>query len=156
MGRRLAAGSLGALLIGSLFQTAICQISDAGVPVTITRFDRSGDKYTLVVHPEKADTSEPYLGTCERFEVRGTYGSLRGAKRNDAELSWLGHRKALEFLQKAFIAGQRFDLGSVGKGFVPVAADNPCIVASRALRLLQDDRGMHVLSYHDATSAQAD
>ncbi len=93
------------------------------------------------------------MGSCERFEVRGTYRSLRGwAKGQQAGLSRQGHREALQFLQQAFIAGKVIDLGWVGTGFVPVDAGKPCIVKSLALQLLKDDLGDHVLSYHDASS----
>ena len=90
----------------------------------------------------------------ERFEVRGTYGLLHGARRNDEWLSRKVHREALEFLQQAFLSGQTFDLGWVGTGFVPVEAGKPCVVKSRALRLVKDDRGTHVLSYHEALPEQ--
>jgi hypothetical protein len=62
------------------------------------------------------------------------------------------HREALEFLQQAFISGQKFDLASLGTGFVPVDTGKPCVVKSRALRLVKDDAGTHVQSYHDAVT----
>jgi hypothetical protein len=153
--QRSAAGSTSALLLFSILATAACWAGDAGVPVTITRFDHSGNDYTLVVHPEKTDPPDPYIGACERFEVRGTYGLLRGANRNEAWLSRQVHREALEFLQQAFISGQKFDLASVGTGFIPIDASKPCVVKSRALRLVKDDAGIHVQSYHDAMARQA-
>ena len=150
-GRRCAAaGALSALLACSFFETAMGQGADGGVSVTISRFDHSGNDYTLVVQPTKTDPPDPYMGSCERFEVHGTFGLLRGAKRNDDALTRPGHRKALEFLQQAFLSGQRFKLGSVGKGFVPVDPGKPCVVESRALRVVADDNGTLVLSYHDA------
>jgi hypothetical protein len=143
---------MGSLLICSVFATAICSADEAGVPVAIARFDHSGMDYTLVVNPTKTDPPDPYIGACERFEIRGTYGLLRGAKRNEEWLSRKVHREALEFVQQAFLAGQVIDLGWVGTGFVPVEAGKPCVVKSRALRLVKDDRGTHVVSYHDAIS----
>jgi hypothetical protein len=77
---------------------------------------------------------------------------LRGAKRNEDWLSRKVHREALEFVQQAFLAGQVIDLGWVGTGFQPVEEGKPCVVKSRALRLVKDDRGTHVVSYHDAIS----
>jgi hypothetical protein len=151
--QRSVASGLAALFLCSLFATEICQADESGVPVTITRFDHSGNDYTLVVHPAATDSPDPYMGACERFEVRGTYGLLRGASRNEAWLSRQVHREALEFLQQAFISGQPFALGWLGTGFVPVDAGRPCIVKSRALRLLKDDQGARVLSYHDAISS---
>jgi len=143
-----------ALLICSFFGTAICRADEAGVPVTITRFDHSGLDYTLVVQPARMDPPDPYIGTCERFEIRGTYGLLKGAKRMESWLSRQAHRDTLEFLQQAFLAGTSFDLGWVGAGFIPVEAGKPCVVKSRALRMVKDDAGTHVLSYHDAVPTQ--
>ena len=93
------------------------------------------------------------MGACDRFEVRGTYGLLRGASRTEAWLSRQVHREAMEFLQQAFISGQEFNLGWVGTGFLLADPNKPCIVKSRALRLLKDDSGARVLSYHDAVPA---
>jgi hypothetical protein len=149
--RRSSAGRPGLLLMCFFIATGMCQADESsGVSVTIARFDHSGNDYTLVVHPAATDPPDPYMGTCERFEVRGTYGLLRGAAKNDAELSRPGHREALEFLQHAFIAGQVIELGWVGTGFVPVDSGNPCVVKSRALRLVKDENHARVLSYHDA------
>jgi hypothetical protein len=156
--QRAGAKGLGALLLCSFFVTAMCQADESGVPVSIARFDHSGNDYTLVVHPVKTDppaAEDPYIGTCDRFEIRGTYGLLRGARKNDAELSRPAHKEVMEFLQQAFISGQTFTLGSVGTGFVPVEAGKPCVVKSRALRLVKDDSGAHVLSYHDAPETPA-
>jgi hypothetical protein len=147
-----AARKMSALLVFSVFTTQVCRADEAAVPVTITRFDHADLNYTLVVKPAKTNPPDPYMGACERFEVRGTYGSLRGAKRNEDWLSRKVHREALEFVQQAFLAGQVIDLGWVGTGFEPVEAGKPCVVKSRALRLVKDDRGTYVLSYHDAIS----
>jgi len=156
VGRRSIAGRMGFLLMCSFIATGICQADEStGVAVTITRFDHAGNDYTLVVHPTATDPPDPYMGACERFEVRGTYGLLRGTGKNDAELSRAGHREALEFLQHAFIAGQVVELGWVGTGFVPVDPDKPCVVKSRALRLVKDEGHTRVMSYHDAISADS-
>jgi hypothetical protein len=156
--RRSIAGGIGILLLCFFIATGICRADESsGVPVTIARFDHSGNDYTLVVHPTtRTDPPDPYVGTCERFEVRGTYGLLRGAGKNDPELSRPVHREALEFLQKAFIAGQVIELGWVGTGFVAVDPGQPCIVKSRALRLVKDDSGTRVMSYHDAIAPHSD
>ena len=141
------------LFLCVFFATAACRADESGVPVTIARFDHSGLDYTLVVHPAKTDPPDQYMGVCERFEVRGTYGLLRGASRTEAWLSRQVHRDAMAFLQQAFISGQAFNLGWVGTGFVLTDPNTPCIVKSRALRLLKDDSGARVLSYHDAVPA---
>jgi len=123
----------------------------ATVPVKVMRFDRDGDRYTLVVRPARTDPPDPYMGTCERFEVRGMFGDLRGGDgSSDPGLTKAGHREAMKFLNEAFVSGQMVDLGWMGTGFVPVEPGNPCIVKSRALQLVQDGLGAHVLSYHDA------
>jgi len=153
VGRRSTAGRMSFLLMCFFVATGVCQADESsGVPVSITRFDHSGNDYTLVVHPTATDPPDPYMGTCERFEVRGTYGLLRGAGKNDAELSRPGHREALEFLQHAFIAGEVVELGWVGTGFVPVDPGKPCVVKSRALRLVKDESRTRVISYHDAVA----
>ena len=125
------------------------------VPVKVVRFDRDGDRYTLVVRPARTNPPDPYMGTCERFEVRGMFGELRGAD-GDTEpgLTKAAHREAMKFLNEAFVSGQVIDLGWMGTGFVPVEASNPCVVKSRALKLVQDGLGSHVLSYHDAGAAR--
>src|SRR5690349_6219052 len=111
------ARKMSALLVCSAFATQVCRADEAAVAVTITRFDHSDLNYTLVVKPAKTDPPDRYMGACERFEVRGTYGLLRGAKRNEDWLSRKVHREALEFVQQAFLAGQVIDLGWVGTGF---------------------------------------
>jgi hypothetical protein len=121
------------------------------VPVKIVRFDTQGDHYTLVVYPARTNPPDPFMGTCDRFEVRGVWGSLRGSKGDDEPgLSKPGHFEAMQFLRDAFVAGQMVDLGWVGTGFIPVDSGKPCIVKSRALQLVKDGLGAHVLSYHDA------
>jgi hypothetical protein len=121
------------------------------VPVKIARFDHQGAQYTLVVYPARTNPPDPFMGTCERFEVRGLWGSLRGSKGNDEPgLTKSGHIEAMEFLSEAFVAGQMVDFGWVGSGFVRVDSDKPCVVKSRALQLVKDSLGAHVLSYHDA------
>ncbi len=72
----------------------------------------------------------------------------------EAWLSRQVHRDALEFLQQVFISGQAFTLGAVSTGFVPAELGKPCVVKSRALRLVKDEGGTHVLSYHDAVPEQ--
>jgi hypothetical protein len=119
------------------------------VPVKVMRFDRDGDRYTLVVYPAHTNPPDPYMGTCDRFEVRGIFGDLRGGD-GEPGLTKAAHREAMKFLQDAFVSGQMIDLGWMGTGFVPVEPGKPCVVKSRALRLVQDGLGAHVLSYHDA------
>jgi hypothetical protein len=123
----------------------------ATVPVKIVRFDSLGDHYTLVVYPARTNPPDPFMGTCERFEVRGVFGSLRGSNGNtEPGVSKSAHRDAIQFLNEAFTAGRMVDLGWVGRGFVPVDEGKPCVVKSRALVVVKDGLGTHVLSYHDA------
>ena len=149
---RQGAGRVGVLLTCAFLVSAAGHAVSLTPPVKIVRFDYQGNNYTLVVHPAKTNPPALYRGICERFEVRGSYGSLRGSSRDqEPGLSKSAHREAIQFLHDAFVAGQIIDLGWVGTGFVPVEAGEPCVVKSRALQLVKDELGTHVLSYHDAT-----
>jgi hypothetical protein len=116
------------------------------------RLDVNGVDYTLQVVPENNTPPDPYMGTCAKFEVRGTYRRLKGAYlRQDPLLSREEHLKALEYLRRAFEAKRPVVLGWMGTGFEPVDAAKPCIVRSRALLLMTDEHGTHVVSFHDMT-----
>jgi hypothetical protein len=127
--------------------------------VSIQALTIDGVDYTLIVTPAPSKSIVPdvYVGLCKRFEVRGTYRWLKGTIfRQEATLSREGHLQALEYLRRAFAAKQAVNLGWIGRGFVPVDPDDPCIVKSRALQLVTDERGTYVLSYYVSTSARSD
>lgn len=104
--------------------------------VVINQLTANGVDYKLVVTPANDAMDDPYLRHCKRFEVRGTHRWLRGALP-------LEENRPVEF-------------GWIGTGFVPVDPTHPCIVSSRALRLLEDRGQTYVLSYHTSTSSRSD
>ena len=55
-GRRFVASALGALLVGSFFETATGQAASARISVAITRFDHSGNDYTPNLNANGADS----------------------------------------------------------------------------------------------------
>ena len=116
-----------------------------------------GVDYTLVVSPISSQGYDPYMTSCKRFEVRGTYQWLKGAIfGQDASLSRKGHLEALEYLRQAFEAKRPFEFGWIGTGFVRVDPANPCVVKSRALWKVIDERGTSVVSFYVSTSARSD
>src|SRR5882724_10724566 len=126
--------------------------------VSIDQLTTDGVDYTLVVTPISSENSvaDPVIGRCRRFEVRGTYRWLKGAiLGQDPPLSRRGHLEALEYLRQSFLAKRAVDLGWIGTGFVPVDPKDACIVKSRALWLLTDERGKHVISFYVSTNARA-
>jgi hypothetical protein len=127
--------------------------------VFITSLTIQGVNYTLVVTPihSQGVIDDPYMAFCKRFEVRGTYQWLKGAVfGQEAVLSRKGHLEALQYLQRAFEAKQTVNFGWVGTGFVRVDPANPCVVKSRALLKIADDRGTQVLSFYVSTNARSD
>lgn len=151
VGRAAEVVRIAAFLVCSVLASAVSHAGGSGEEVTIERFDVHGDDYTLVVIPKRSEWPDPYMGECERFEVRGTYQRLRG------EYFWLAvaisreeHRRALAYMQHAFVTKQHVHFGWIGTGFVAIDAANPCVVRSRALSVLET--GEHttwVVSYHD-------
>jgi hypothetical protein len=118
--------------------------------VVIDEITTNGVDYTLVVTPSDNANTDPYFGRCRRFEVRGTYRWLKGALFHQAAgLTRADHLRALKFLRDAHETKQRVDLGWIGMGFEAIDPADPCVVRSRALQLLRDESGVHVLSYHD-------
>jgi hypothetical protein len=126
--------------------------------VSIDSFKMQGVDYTLVVSPIPSHgvVDDPYMASCKRFEVRGTYQWLKGAIfGQDAPLSRKAHLEALEYLRQAFETKQPVDFGWVGTGFVRVDPANPCVVKSRALWKVDDERGTQVLSFYVSTNARS-
>lgn len=118
--------------------------------VLVNEIITNGVDYTLVVTPSDSANTDPYLGRCRRFEVRGTYRWLKGTLFHQAAgLTRADHLRALEFLRDAHETKQLIDLGWIGVGFVAIDPAEPCVVRSRALQLLRDEGGAHVVSYHD-------
>jgi hypothetical protein len=123
--------------------------SDA--PVTIESLEVNGANYTLVVVPTELAKDDPYIGRCARFTVLGTYRYLKGAFLSQPEiLSKKQHLAALEYLQNAFEKRLGVNLGWMGSGFTPIDDNEPCVVLSRALLLVEDGRGRAVISFHNA------
>jgi hypothetical protein len=109
--------------------------------------------YVLVVSPlphAAWQPPDPYMGACQHFTVHGTYRRLRGVWfRNPADLTREAHLAAVAFLKDAFEHHVHVKLGWIGTGFVPLNANDSCLVSSRALRLYDDERGTAVVSFHD-------
>jgi hypothetical protein len=121
------------------------------VPVAIESLKVSGTSYTLVVVPSELSKHDPYMGTCARFTVHGTYGHLNGAFLNQPEiLSRKQHLAALDYLRNTLEKRVPVNLGWMGSGFMPIDASEPCVVRSRALLLMEDTRGTAVISFHNA------
>ena len=145
-----------AIVLGSflclVFSSGSAIAGGSGEKVSIERFAADGDDYTLIVIPETTNVPDDYMSACARFEVRGTFGRLRG------DLPWQRrpgltreeHRKALAYLQHAFETKQPVYLGWIGQGFARVDDLESCVVKSRALALLDDPKHRTwVTSFHD-------
>jgi hypothetical protein len=90
------------------------------------------------------------MGTCTRFTVHGLYWYLDGSFLNQPKpLSREQHLAALAYLQDAFVKRRVVNFGGMGSGFVPLDAAKPCVVLSRALLLIEDEKGRAVLSFHN-------
>jgi len=113
-----------------------------------------GTNYVLIVAPVRDPMSErlpdPYFGTCDRFEVHGTFSRLRGAWPWTATLlTRQTHIDALAYLGDAQRTGNVVELGWMGHGFVAVEKSNPCVVRSRGLRIFDDHGKTAIMSFHD-------
>jgi len=113
----------------------------------------SGTDYELVVAPlkgpERGGYIDPYMSQCPLFTVRGTYSRLHSI-RFPSFVTREAHSAALAHLWEAHTNGRVVNLGWMGGGFVPVQADTPCVVQSRALHLFTERGVTSVVSYHDA------
>ncbi|MEJ1966760.1 MAG: hypothetical protein WDO56_36535 [Gammaproteobacteria bacterium] len=148
-----------AALVSSILATVPAVAGGSSQRVTIDSLTMRGVDYTLVVSPipSQGVVDDPYMTSCKRFEVLGTYQWLKGAYfGQEAGLSRKGHLEALEYLQQAFEAKRPVDFGWVGTGFVRVDAAKPCVVKSRALWKVSDERGTQVLSFYVSTNARSD
>jgi hypothetical protein len=142
----------GALIAGIICASAMAGGSYESVEIKSIRITDSTD-YELVVAPlnrsEGGAYVDPYMGHCPLFTVRGTYSRLH-SMRFPSFVTREAHLAALAHLSEAHLNGRVVNLGWMGGGFVPVRADTPCLVRSRALHLLTDQGVTSVVSYHDA------
>ena len=123
--------------------------------VVSASFDRNGDEFVLVVLPQKAESSrhvDPYMGNCQRFEVRGVFAPPRRGPFGKRQVTAKQHASALEYLTEKSAAKDPIMLGWMGGGYVRVDSADPCIVLSRGLKLMetQAEIPLAVVSYHDA------
>jgi len=149
--RPTAAAVLG-LILCLIFSSGSAVAAGSGEKVSIERFQTDGDDYTLIVIPETTYVPDDYMSACARFEVRGTFGRLRGdfPWQRRPGLTREEHRKALAYLQHAFETKQAVYLGWIGQGFARVDDLESCVVKSRALVLLEDPKHRTwVTSFHD-------
>jgi len=102
--------------------------------------------YILVVAPVKNDDAykTPYMGECEKFEVHGTYGWLKGSWISHF-LPWMpeitfreNHLQALQKLKQYVGKDKPLQFGFMGSGFKILDEKNPCVVESKALELYED------------------
>lgn len=115
--------------------------------------------YVLVVLPEpkESGSKDPYMGDCKRFEVRGTLQRLKGKQWIDRFIWWNirgtptkeEHLAALSYLKQFEGSQKTIHFGWIGRGFEIIDPQNPCIVESRGLRLL-DDKPKSVYSFFNA------
>jgi hypothetical protein len=135
------------LLLSLLLQTP-AMAGGAWESVIIRDFHQNGTRYVLVIELK----TTTYLGTrfegCNEVEVRGDYSWWH---------SWIGfpesvdrenHLVALNYLKEAYNEKRRVGFGSIGRGLEPEDPKNPCVVRSRALKIVRNQFGKAVVSYY--------
>jgi hypothetical protein len=156
-------------IAGFTLFTLVCVTASAGgswEAVKIARFtSTNATDYVLVVElvprgPTEVQWQDPMFRGCTRLVVHGTFGALRAKGRfawfqdtfsppKHADLTKAKHLEAISYLQRAVEEHQIINLGYIGTGFVPVDAEQPCVVASRALEIYNDRGSTAIVSYHN-------
>ena len=132
---------------------AICGAVNAGgsyQPVKVLQFSTYEDgRYLLVVKPQlraDSDYQDPYMNGCPVFSIIGEYEG-KGMFESGYIPAKKKHYEALEYLRS-----QDFMLlGWMGQGFRVLNTDDPCLVSSRALELVEIDGDKAVLSWYVGT-----
>ena len=117
---------------------AIISTANAGgshEKVKIIQFSTYGDgNFLLVVSPQKRNGSnyrDPYMGKCRIFSILGRYED-KGIFESGYIPSREKHNDALEYLSdREFV-----ELGWMGQGFRILNPNDPCLVNSRALEVI--------------------
>ncbi len=152
-------------LLTALFLVLFATPALAGadwVPVHVQKLTMLSDTdYVLAVSPEpdKSGYEDPWLGSCKRFVVHGSYKPLKGTRwfiwwDNGGAPTKKQHLTALAYLKKFAGSKIAINFGGMISGFNIITPKNPCIVASRALELVTDDSAPHetaVVSYFNRT-----
>ncbi len=121
-------------------------------PVVVTSLEVNDTDYILKVKPTEK-TPHGFPSICQKFEVHGTYSWWHSWRGFPSGVTRENHRKALDYLNDARIKKKVINFGFMGSGFESIDLQNPCIVRSRALDLMENqgslskDKG--VVSYYN-------
>ena len=100
--------------------------------------------FVLIVEPigRNDDYRDPYFGNCDLFTVLGKYRTIGifepGSIPTESE-----HMEAIDYLRER---PKEFSFGWIGGGFHVYDTSDPCVVESRALKLMEE--GHVISSYH--------
>lgn len=137
-----------------LFSQAV-RAGGSWVPVHINEIKLHSDTdYTLTITP--LEDGDFYFRSCKRFVINGSFSRLNGA-------SWFWkwsskhssnrkkHLDALRELRLQEGKNSTLNFGWMGRGFKIIDPSNPCVVESRALKLIKDSNKPTIVSYFNKT-----
>ena len=136
MSRLLAA----LLLLTGLAASHLASAGGSAVPVVVVSLSNGGGTdYTLVVEPIASNSTpdpypypDPYMASCSRFTVVGTYSRLAGlALTQPPMVTRDAHIDALRYLRNAAATHATIQLGWMGSGFLVSDPEHPCVGKSR-------------------------
>jgi len=119
--------------------------------VELLQFTTYGEnRYLLVVKPMadgKSNYKDPYMGNCKIFSVVGGYREL-GIFEGGNIPSINEYLKAIEYLRTN---PKPLRLGWMGGGFKVLNPNNPCVVTSRSLKIIEEQGVKAVVSWFNGT-----
>jgi hypothetical protein len=133
------------LLFFTCFMTSFCAYAGGNDwNFSIKNFTRHGDSYSLTLNA--VSKKEQPMG-CEALHVAGRYAWMKWQIIDRGSISRIGHRAALDYLEKSRSSNAVVRFGVIGDGLLPVKSKR-CHFESRGLISVMDRQGQAVFSIY--------